>query len=154
VNSWLLHVQGVVAEQNTRLAGPMFDIVLRYEEDLGEETTGMLFCSLLDMLLEGAPSSSIGHPLKACYSRRSPVTIAGVPLVSAAASTITNDVACSVTADLGTSLISAAEQPGQAKVLQQRMEDAGYEADGLLLRQLEWQIRASQPPSSREAVSA
>lgn len=36
----------------------MFDIIQRYEEDLGEEVTGMLFCSLLDMLLDGAPSSS------------------------------------------------------------------------------------------------
>ena len=56
-------MQGVVAEQNTRLAGPMFDIIQRYEEDLGEETTGMLFCSLLDMLLDGAPSSSNQYTL-------------------------------------------------------------------------------------------
>ena len=46
-------VQGVVAEQNTRLAGPMFDVVCRYEEDLGEEMTSMLFCALLEMLLSG-----------------------------------------------------------------------------------------------------
>lgn len=48
-------VQGVVAEQNTRLAGPMFDVVCRYEEDLGEEMTSMLFCALLEMLLSGRP---------------------------------------------------------------------------------------------------
>jgi hypothetical protein len=50
----LLHdAQGVVAEQNTRLAGPVFDVIQRYEEDLGEEAAGMLFCSLLEMLLDG-----------------------------------------------------------------------------------------------------
>lgn len=48
-------MQGVVAEQNTRLAGPMFDIVCRYEEDLGEEMTSMMFCALLEMLLSGEP---------------------------------------------------------------------------------------------------
>ena len=47
--------QGVVAEQNTRLAGPMFDVVCRYEEDLGDEMTSMLFCALLEMLLAGKP---------------------------------------------------------------------------------------------------
>lgn len=56
-------------------------------------------------------------------------------------------------ADLPVALGSAAEQPGNAKVLHQRMEDVGYEADGVLLRQLHWQIKSSQPADRREAVA-
>lgn len=56
-------------------------------------------------------------------------------------------------ADLVVVLDPAAEQPGNAKVLHQRMEDVGYEADGVLLRQLHWQIKSSQPADRREAVA-
>lgn len=53
-------------------------------------------------------------------------------------------------------LLIAAEQPGHAKVMCQRMEDAGYEVDKLLARQLDWQIRSSQQQGadSCEAVAA
>lgn len=48
----------------------------------------------------------------------------------------------------------AAGQPGQAKVLSERMDDAGYDVDELLMRQLEWQLTQSQRASDRETVAA
>lgn len=60
------HAQGAVAEQNTRLAGPLFDVVQRYEEELGEDTAGALHGSLLEMLIEGGRSAVCGA-LAVCF---------------------------------------------------------------------------------------